>query len=291
MDNRVEEIYSAWELTTPPVRPSDYEISYLRHRLGSVDGGASVLILGMTPELIDLCVEVGVGKIVVIELRKFAYLSLKKFAKQNWDRVEFVFSDWRIDNKSFHNRFEYIIGHGTFLLLSYTNDWQVVIGIMYRYLKSSGVFVVRHYLKPIDRFDWGVFKGKVIDDLPTDVEDSFGQLAEIARLLTLLRCGAILNSTRHDGNVIHNKLRASTEEVFNLLENKLKYSRYWEIVKREFNKPTASGYENMLPLAVPYACDVLPLYTNESFMAFYDEIPDSDLPGVLSFILAVKKGG
>ena len=86
MDERVvQRIMEDWRLTTWPIRPDAARVELFR---SAMQGASSVLVMGATPELIDMLLTEGVDRVAAIELHPETMEAMRRLASEDWSRVE-----------------------------------------------------------------------------------------------------------------------------------------------------------------------------------------------------------
>lgn len=289
-EKALNDIFNSWNLTSAPVRPSGSEIENLKRMIQDKAANSSFLLLGLTPELLDTILQVGCKEVVVIEIREFAYLSLIRFAKQDWSKVKFIFDDWRTFKPGLLNRFDFVVGHGSFLLLPYTDQWEVTLQMVYDYMNDDGIAWIRHFLMPQNGFNYTDFKNKILSDFNKTCAGTNQNMSmkDFIFMTTLFRCAIILKSTGVNGIVCQQSMKDETNNLCNELDSIYGLNDHWNIMKKEFEIPTARGYEEMMPQAVPVLADVLKLYTKLGLRAVTYELPNQYLIDTLPIIIANK---
>ena len=136
----VEHLRRMWSLLSVPVRPSAEGLRVYAEGLGT---GRRVLVLGTTPELIDLAVERKSSRIVSMERNPATILALRQFAHRPWDGVELRCADWLEADSRLEGAFDCIACDGGLLFLDFPGLWERLLANVRRYLAPGGEFIAK----------------------------------------------------------------------------------------------------------------------------------------------------
>jgi hypothetical protein len=248
----IERLYKTWTLMTDPIRPSETELIEMRRRM-DVFTRPHTLVLGVTPELVDMVLMAGVEKPVVFEVRGEAIEALKRFARQDWSRVEFIIDDWRNFRPELAGKFDVVIGHGTFLFLAYPEEWVTTLGYFCRYLADDGRLIVRHFVLPPEGHPLEPNYRRILEAFERSSEGRGREerLRRFIEAVTDIRSSAILAATGDDGRVNHSSMSTSMGWVTEDLRRRYEGEYIWEMMGPEFTDTMPKGYEEVWPLAAP----------------------------------------
>jgi hypothetical protein len=161
-----------------------------------------VLILGSTPELIDMAVDAGAERIVSIERSATVIEAFRALGRKDWSGVQFIAGDWLEDRSEFHGRFNCIMCDGGILFLEYPGHWGRLFKVVHSYLESGGIFAAKGWAEPPgDR----QYEAMVEEYIGAFKESSSDRDAEAKRaafiwLASVLRLIAFVGAVRTDGS-------------------------------------------------------------------------------------------
>ncbi len=280
----IDRTFDSWYLTTEPIRPSKLDLEHMTRMIKERYHAPRVLILGMTPELIDMASEAGANKIIVMELR---ILALEAYRKMVSSPFEAKNGDWRIHYPELDRQFELVIGHGPFIFLKFPGEWISTLRVIRNYLTLEGSVIMRNFHVPYAAFDFS----RVYTRLTNDLESKSHGLSEedfthnFLKTATSVRALAIQGATGKDGTVNQEKLDNLMAFIKEDLCLRFGQRSVWTIMKDEFDYPTAAGYASVRPLAAPLVSQV-----DETFRAGGLTIEDLTMignlpePGSFSFL-------
>ena len=243
----IEEQVESWNLSGPPIRPSYQDLQLVKKHF-ELKQNPSVLILGITPEIIDFCNNFGCEKVAVIDILHSAVEALKSMCLTDCTNVEFLVGDWRTCLTGFEESFDFVIGHGSFLFLEFPDEWSSTLLIMNSYLRKNGVLLLRN------------FHGGCDDNFMKNIEVIFKsitsgrlELAEptIIKLFSETRCAALRVSCDTNGNLNIAKLFQVQSKLLEKFDKLVLEGEVYEKFKREITSSTAKGYGTLSPIAGP----------------------------------------
>jgi hypothetical protein len=280
-----------WELISEPIRPSRQELDFMRVVVERSFEDPRVLVLGATPEPVDTIVDIEPQRIVVGETRSGAIEAMRQLAKQDWESAEFLTDDWRNRHPELEGQSEVIVGHGALLFLSYTCEWQSVMGILRRYLVDDGVIVLRSlFLPPRGHELQSNYERQL-----AEFEQAGASQKEIERsrrfvdMTTGIRITAILALTLDNGVVDHERLREAMQWVREDLTRRYRGQIIWDVMAPEFKNTRQRGYEDVWPLAAPKWKQAKPVLEECGFHLEIQFIGDKPVPGCFCVITARKR--
>jgi hypothetical protein len=138
----VERIVADWRLATPPIRPYGARLEVFR---AIAAGAGSALVMGSTPELIDLLVRAKVDRVAAIDAHAETQEAMRRLASEDWSRVELVVADWRHRRPRWDAAFERVLCHGGLHFVAFPDGWREVLGIFHGYLRPGGRLVTSSF--------------------------------------------------------------------------------------------------------------------------------------------------
>ena len=137
----IDRYINDWNCLNSPYRPTQLGLLRYKHSLNSVSlpENSSVLILGSTPELVDLAIRGGVKNIVRMDSSVEILEAMEQLAEENWNHVETHSRDWLSDNPSLAERFDLIWSDGGPLFLPFPSHWSILFEQVASWLKPGGL--------------------------------------------------------------------------------------------------------------------------------------------------------
>jgi hypothetical protein len=208
-----------WKNLTRPVRPSAGVLDVYREAISKLPD-KKVLVLGATPELIDMAVELGASPIVSIEHFPTVIQAFRSLGKHDWSGVEFIAGDWLDERPQLHGAFTCVVCDGGTLFLRYPDQWDRLFAIVRAYLDPSGIFASRGWAEPPGERDY--------DSLVEEHIEAFnaagpGRSAEETRtafieLATMLRLATFVRTAGADGALDQTLLVGRADALIDRLE-------------------------------------------------------------------------
>jgi SAM-dependent methyltransferase len=141
VDERVvQRIASAWRLVGAPARPDVAGVE--RYRL-AMKSPPSALVLGATPEVIDMLLRSRVACVVAIEMHAETLEAMRRLASEDWSRVDLVVGDWRDARAAWDSAFDAVLCDGGFMFLAFPDDWRRTLSAVHHALRPGGRLVTR----------------------------------------------------------------------------------------------------------------------------------------------------
>jgi hypothetical protein len=246
----VERTLDSWELTTVPIRPSQADLAHMTRQIEKRFTAPRVLILGMTPELVDMAHALGAARIAVMELRPVGIAAYRQLVAAPFEAIN---GDWREFRQECAHAFDVVLGHGRFIFLSFPDEWVATLGVVRRYLLPGGVVILRHFHVPPGGYPFVPNYQRLIDEFEarTRSGDEAVRVREFLAMVTCLRCSAILGATQEDGVVDQVELDRLMAYEKRQLGERYAGKQIWRRMRDEFDYPTAAGYGSVRPLAAP----------------------------------------
>lgn len=211
----VERIRRTWSLLTVPVRPSAEGLAVYESRLPR---GARVLVLGVTPELVDLAVRHDARRIVSMERHQPVISAFRQLATEDWGRVELRCADWLEDDPDLHGQFDRIFCDGGLLFLCFAEQWERLLALMRRYLGANGFFIGKMTCLAGNPAEYEARERQMIEqhqrlcrEHPDLAREYFIQLVSELRVLTFF------GATRPDGSLDQDLMLNRTNRLVSLL--------------------------------------------------------------------------
>lgn len=115
------------------------------------------MVLGSTPELVDLLVAREGLDVALIDHMAPAVSAMRGLGQQDWDDVGVTASNWLDEVSSFNGKMDVICGDNPFIFLKFSEQWCRLLERLYAYLAPNGRLLIRGFFKPevpfnIDRY-------------------------------------------------------------------------------------------------------------------------------------------
>jgi SAM-dependent methyltransferase len=159
----VQRIMEDWRVVTWPIRPDTARVELFRSALA---GASSAVVMGATPELIDMLLTEGVDRVAAIDLHPETMEAMRRLASEDWSRVELVVGDWRDPRPGWDCAFDLMLCEGGLMFLPFPDEWRKVLAVIHSYLRPGGRMVTTtvsvspseagfqvHYAQAIARFE------------------------------------------------------------------------------------------------------------------------------------------
>ncbi len=168
-----------WSMWGCPVRPGQEDILLFQKKLKSIEE-SRVLILGCTPELVDMVLEENPLRVTIMDRFPPNVTAMKKMATKNWSRVEVIIRDWRTPLDDLTDRYNIVLGDGPFTFLRFPDDYLLICRNLNRYISDGGLVVIRnmvwmerspdeldsYYRQIMNRLrEWKLEKNDPVDDI------------------------------------------------------------------------------------------------------------------------------
>lgn len=248
----VERVLTSWSLTGEPIRPSNDELHHFRRRLAE-RSAPKILILGLTPELVDLALDLMPTRTSVMEIRQVAVEALRHLRGRDWSSVEFLLDDWRHQHQGLRESFDAVLGHGSLVLLAFPQDWLTTLKNVHDFLVPGGLLILRTFHMPSGGHPFEVNYARLLREFEAAIlgAPDESRLRQLVQTISEIRCTAILAATRDCGSVDHETLARVNDWIRQDLGSRFGTQEVWKVLGPEFDIPTAAGYEGLWPKAAP----------------------------------------
>lgn len=207
-----------WSKLRVPIRPGPEGLDLYRAQMERFPG-KNILILGATPELVDLALELNAKKVVSVERNPEVMAALRQLGTKDWTEVQLVAGDWLEERPDFYSSFHCIVCDGGLLFLEYSVQWARLFKLIYSYLVPGGVFVAKEWAEPPGDRDYERLKENLIGCFEAkSKEQNYNDMIEsYLHLVSELWLAALVNTTRKDGsfnqNIVVQRLDTLTKEL------------------------------------------------------------------------------
>jgi SAM-dependent methyltransferase len=244
----VRRIMEDWRHATAPPRPDPAHVP--RYRSAS-KGARSALVMGATPELIDMLIGEEVDRVTAIDLHPETMEAMRRLATEDWSRVNMVLGDWRGARPAWASAFDVVLCDGGLMFLPFPEDWRKVLTVVHDYLKPGGRFVTKassvspgasgyadHYAEAVAQFESE--RGALG---PEQQARRFANLA--SRLRSMSRFGAVDPEGRVLPDVVARARQSMSADL------RRRYPEFDPLIGTHFERPTRVGGDGVGIVAVP----------------------------------------
>ena len=123
--NRIEMFRSVWSKLRVPVRPGPEGLDLYRYQMKRLQG-KDILVLGATPELVDMAIELKAEKVVSVERNPEIVEAMRQLGEKDWSMVQLVTGDWLEERPEFEASFDCAVCDGGLLFLQYPAQWETL---------------------------------------------------------------------------------------------------------------------------------------------------------------------
>jgi len=198
---RVEMFRNVWSKLIVPVRPGPEGLALYCSQMQRLPQ-KRILVLGATPELVDMALELNADKVVSVERNPEIIAAMRQLGTRDWSKVQLIAGDWLEERSDFYSSFNCIICDGGLLFLHYPEQWKILFKLVYSYLTPGGVFIAKEWAEPTGERDYDSFIKKMISCFEAESKNkSRKETMELyIRLASELRLATFINTTQKDGS-------------------------------------------------------------------------------------------
>lgn len=285
----VELFRNVWGSLRVPVRPGSEGLDLYRNQM-EILTEKRVLVLGATPELIDMAIELNAQKIVSVERSPEIIEAMKQLGRRDWTNVQLISGDWLEERPEFYSSFNYVACDGGLLFLQYPGHWELLFKLVNRYLTSDGVFVAKEWAEPPGERDYNRFIEEMISRFESESKNlSRDEMIEsYTYLASELRIATFIKTTKNDGSFDQDILLKRIEHLLAILSRKYPDSEMVLITQAAFK---------YLARSQPGTTDVIAgvrfeganiLLASQGFRAEHFLLPDRPIPDANYMFVAHK---
>lgn len=194
MADRADEdgLLRLWRMFGPPLRPGPEDMAAARELAPSLREGTA-LILGATPELVDLAIERGAARVYAVDSNEPIFGAMRRLAGRDWSKVVPLVEDWRNLREDLCPDVDLALGDGSFCLVDFPDGWKALLGALKRCLKPSGTGIFRTMFNPVVPLDVAKccadllarFDEQMASAPPAERLTAFRRVASTIRLVTI----------------------------------------------------------------------------------------------------------
>ena len=229
---RVEMFRSVWSKLRVPVRPGPEGLELYRDQMKRLSR-KDILVLGATPELVDMAIELKAEKVVSVERNPEIMEAMRQLGEKDWSKVQLVAGDWLEERPEFHASFDCAVCDGGLLFLQYPAQWERLFGLVCSYLKPGGIFVAKEWAEPEGQRDYERLVSSMISSFETaNKNKNRKELIEAYKYLASeLRLATFINTTKTDGSFDQDILLRRIDPLVEELTRKFPDSEMIEITE------------------------------------------------------------
>jgi hypothetical protein len=232
LDSESRMLLAIWNAQAPPIRPSAKDVEWYAQGWNAREG-LRVLILGVTPELVDLALRKNASRIIAMDWHEPYFHAMRCLGCEDWTRVEGLLNDWRIFVPELEGNLDTVLGDGSLTMLTFPQEWEQVLTDIRRYLVPGGRLVFRLPFQTEESFDLDIYLKETLSNFDArcggvEPEQRLGMLRE---MISEIRIAFGLASSRNSGDVDFNH-RADLVRLFHTeLTARYGHLKEWDIVR------------------------------------------------------------
>ena len=210
-----------WSKLTVPVRPGPEGLDLYREQMNRF-ARQHVLVLGATPELVDMALQLGAERVFCIERNPEIMAAMRQLGEEDWSEVQMIAGDWLEKRPEFHAAFNCIVCDGGLLFLEFPEHWERLFELVYDYLLPGGVFVAKEWAEPEGSREYETVKSDLIRmfEQQRPVKSDEPEAKAFIRLASKLRLAAFIGLTCEDGSFAQEPLVARLDALIEELEKR-----------------------------------------------------------------------
>lgn len=288
-EERVELFRDVWSRLRVPVRPGQEGLTLYRKTLGNI-AEKKVLILGATPELVDMALELQAEKIFSIERNPEIIEAMKRLGKKDWSSVKLIAGDWLEENSDFYSSFNYIACDGGLLFLRYPDQWKLFFKLVHRYLSPGGIFVAKEWAEPPGKRDYDNLIQEMLDNFDVRIKEFSRQdiLEAYMYLASELRLATFINATEKDASFNQTLLMQRADALLEALSRKYPDSEMVKIAESALKYLARSQTDTTDVVAGAKFDRAEELLLSQGFTAKHFPLPDRPVPDANYMFVAEK---
>ena len=278
-----------WSRLTVPVRPGPEGRDLYREQMKRF-ARKHVLVLGATPELVDMAIHLGAERVVCIERNPEIMAAMRQLGEEDWSGVEMIAGNWLEKRSAFHAAFNCIVCDGGLLFLQFPGQWERLFELVYDYLLPGGVFVAKEWAEPAGTREYETVKLELIrmfEQQYPGMDD--GQAAKaFSRLASELRLAAFIGLTCEDGSFAQEPLVARLDALIEELEKRFPNPGLVAMTHAAFKYLARSQPGTTDTVAGVRYHGVERLLSRQGFQCQKHPLPDAPLQGGNYMFVALK---
>jgi len=280
---------SVWSNLRVPVRPGPEGLDLYRAQIERFPE-KHILVLGATPELVDMALELDAKKVVSVERNPEIMEAMRELGTKNWTEVQLVVGDWLEERPDFYASFNCVVCDGGLLFLKYPGQWERLFKLVYSYLVPGGVFVAKEWAEPPGDRDYERLKEEMIGCFEAESKgQNREELLELyIRLASELRIATFIKTTRKDGSfdqdILVKRIDTLTAELRQRFPDpEMVQVTQWALKYLARSQP---GTTDVISGVGFQTAEVL--LCNHGFKSEYFPLPDPPIPGANYMFVAHK---
>jgi len=290
-ESEIQRLLGVWRALGPPLRPSPEDVEAFSQNWIAGEG-LRVLILGVTPELVDLAVRKKSSRVVAMDYSRPAFSAMRMLGRENWDLVEALRNEWQNFMPELEGALDIILGDGSLTMLAFPAEWEQILKDTHRYLVPGGRMILRLSFQPEEAFNLELYMKETFSRFEHECAGAGDdqRLKLFRDLISEMRIAFGVASAGRNGVVDLNR-RAEFVRRFHT-EFAARYSHWkeWETVRVGMPPESEVRYSGKTGKAVPSWKAAVSLFERNGFaVAGAKESGIRPAPGVMRFLIAERK--
>ena len=285
----VEKIVKIWNLAAPPIRPGASVMAVFRSKLPA-GFGWSGMVQGATPEIVDLMITRGAGRVVAMDRFGEVIEAMRRLSSEDWSSVETLVDNWCNYRPEFERSFDIILCDGGGLFLPFPDGWQRLYEITFRYLTEGGKTVFHVFAVSDDALPFRDYYEEAIRrfDMEREWCSPEEQKRMFIRLTSEMKSATWFRAVDAQGMLMLDRI----SEAANFMKKDL-WQRYpdgiiGQVVDSIFGRPHSIVHEEAILVAAPPSRLVQPLLESIGFSVNVEPVQEPP-EGAASYVVIAEK--
>ena len=251
-ESEIRRLLAVWNALRPPIRPSLEDVE--EYARGWKTGeGLRVLILGVTPELVDLAVRKNASRVIAMDNHQQAFFAMRKLGRENWEQVEALRNAWQKFVPELEGELDLVLGDGSLTMLAFPSEWEQILKDTHRYLVPGGRMILRLSFQPDEAFDFELYMRETLSRFDREYAGAGCEqrIRTFQDLLSEVRIAFGVASAGGNGAVDLNRRAELVRDFHAEFNARHSHSREWETTRVAMPLETEVRYSAKTGKAVP----------------------------------------
>jgi SAM-dependent methyltransferase len=286
----IQRLLSVWRALGPPLRPSPEDVEAFSQNWKAGEG-LRVLILGVTPELVDLAVRKKSSRVIAMDCSRPAFTAMRIFGRENWDRVEALPNEWQIFLPDLEGTLDMVLGDGSLTMLAFPAEWEQILKNTHRYLGPGGRMILRLPFQPEEPFNLEMYMKETFSRFDHECAGAGDdqRLKLFRNLISEMRIAFGVASAGRNGVVDLNRRAEFVRRFHTEFAARYGHWKEWETVRIGMPPESEVRYSGKTGKAVPSWPAAVGLFERHGFaVAGVKESGIRPAPGAMRFFIAER---
>lgn len=247
-----------WSMHREPIRPTDFFLDMIKNIVKRTKG-KNVMLLGSTPEFIDLFAMLGCERIVSVDLNKENHFSMRQLCKpESYSNLIFKHQNWLDQREEPLAQYDLVVGDITHYFLSYPEEWKASLRIIAEILNPEGIFLSRQICIP-ESYNESDF-AYLIEEIKLQIIEHNDNTKKVLQLLSQYKAVVPLLCTDQKSSLLDIERCASMTKDISSFAMQNITSQVYIAIESLFSAPPQIDGISIYPKSVPKFADVLQIY-------------------------------